>query len=456
MSGHSIEAIAGALLFLGSLLAIPWTAHRFLFYCFAFVAFSTYFVLGPEATLLVLGTALLAGASHWARARLSRSGWTEDSTDRLRSLFPAAAAASLAMLVTHVARRLLGQHAYPLPLATAADLGGFVASLVFLFAVYTVTKGAISRFAPGPGRAADPPPPGFETSTSLHLIIGVVGVPIHVAAQAAYVRGATLPWIGVLLWSLLMNGVISHEVARMRRVEQLVRQLATRERLAAIGEITARVVHQTRHQLGLIGIIMLRIERRISALSESDAEVVRGELQKLGEVQRELSDMLTRDLRGERSLEPSPPAAPSSYAAIVAEIAGRLEGLAASRGIKLDVGEVTVAETFAPRDARNVGRAVFNVLENAIVAATKRVGIEASLDGEQLVVAVRDDGPGVPENLLKHAMDPFVTTKPDGTGMGLAIAQAAVREEGGTLRLVNEPQGGLRVDFLIPRSPSGP
>lgn len=52
--------------------------------------------------------------------------------------------------------------------------------------------------------------------------------------------------------------------------------------------------------------------------------------------------------------------------------------------------------------------------------------------------------------VLRQAVEPFVTTKPDGTGMGLAIAHAAVREEGGVLRLVNRPRGGLRVDFLIP------
>jgi signal transduction histidine kinase len=111
---------------------------------------------------------------------------------------------------------------------------------------------------------------------------------------------------------------------------------------------------------------------------------------------------------------------------------------------------MAAAVSLTPRSAENVGHAIFNILENAIVAASSRVSVDASLAGDELVVAVVDDGPGMPVLLLERAMEPFVTTKPEGTGMGLAIASAAAREEGGRVSLVNQESRGLRVEFVVP------
>lgn len=62
-------------------------------------------------------------------------------------------------------------------------------------------------------------------------------------------------------------------------------------------------------------------------------------------------------------------------------------------------------------------------------------------------VFVRDDGPGMSEESLVKAMQPFYTTRAEGTGMDLAIAHAAAGREGGEVVLSNRADGGLEVRF---------
>jgi len=53
---------------------------------------------------------------------------------------------------------------------------------------------------------------------------------------------------------------------------------------------------------------------------------------------------------------------------------------------------------------------------------------------------VRDNGPGVPEDLLAHLFDPFVTTKPKGSGLGLALAAKIVGDHGGIIECESQPR----------------
>jgi signal transduction histidine kinase len=443
------EAVAFAFLLAGSFFALPWTRQRTIHYCFAFVADAAYFALGPRAALLVAGAGSVGAFAQVVYSRWARRVDRPQAKGRTSSLLAATGATVIAIGVTHGVRWWLGLREYPLPFEGARDAGAFLLTLCGLYLVFTTTKEGLHVVARRFESPSDDREPAVETSTSLYTLGGIVGAPMQFAAYAVYARGGTVGWACVMLWSVLVNAVIGREVWRMRRVGTLMSELAAKERLAAIGEVTARIVHQTRHQLGLIGFIVHRIERRIAALPEGDAAVVREELDKLGEVQDELRRMLARDLRGDPGSPPAVPP-PTTYGSLVRSVVARLEGLAASRSVRVDVGGLTAAESLAPRDAENVAHALFNVLENAIVAARREVRIAAEKRGADLVVSIVDDGPGMPDAVAAHALEPFVTTKPDGTGMGLPIARAAVGEEGGSLLISNLPRGGLSVDFVFP------
>lgn len=101
-------------------------------------------------------------------------------------------------------------------------------------------------------------------------------------------------------------------------------------------------------------------------------------------------------------------------------------------------------------------RAIGNLLENAIRYGTEvEVGIEDSPD--QLRIAIRDRGPGLPGELLEKVFEPFFRAETSrnlqtgGTGLGLSIARNIAQAQGGELRLRNRPGGGLEALLILPR-----
>ena len=287
----------------------------------------------------------------------------------------------------------------------------------------------------------------IRPAVSAYVIAGVSSAPLQFSAHAVFDANNVFAWSVALAWAFLLNAAFARQLERQRRIAELMDELAAKERLAAVGEVTARVVHQTRHQLGLIGITVHRITKRASSLSGEDARVVNEELEKLGEVQRELSEMLTSVLR-----QTSHPASvtSSSYADVVAAVARRLDALAVSRGVRLELGDLEASRAVSPKNAENVSHAVFNVLENALVAAHALVAVDVATRGARLVIRVADDGPGIAPSVIARAAVPFVTTKAEGTGMGLAIARAAVEGEQGTLTIANRESGGCVVEISVP------
>ncbi len=102
-----------------------------------------------------------------------------------------------------------------------------------------------------------------------------------------------------------------------------------------------------------------------------------------------------------------------------------------------------------------IKRAVTNLLENALHHA-QHVRITLDQRGGAVVLAVEDDGPGIPEEALAQVLEPFArldtARRRDtvGLGLGLAIVVRAVAMEGGRLHLSNRPQGGLRAEISLP------
>ena len=124
----------------------------------------------------------------------------------------------------------------------------------------------------------------------------------------------------------------------------------------------------------------------------------------------------------------------------------------------VDASRIVLSLEDAPHrfhlDAERVRQALTNLLLNAVQAspagalATARVATE----GDALVFTVRDRGPGIPPADLERIFEPFYTTRPTGTGLGLAVAQRIVQMHGGTLTAANDPEGGASFRMAIPRA----
>ena len=114
-----------------------------------------------------------------------------------------------------------------------------------------------------------------------------------------------------------------------------------------------------------------------------------------------------------------------------------------------------------PAYPRSLKRCLQNLIDNAI-----RYGHMAQVtvrdDARQLTIAVRDDGPGIPEELLTRALEPFYRVESSrnagtgGFGLGLSIAQTVALAHHGELLLRNGAQGGLVATLILPRAPLPP
>jgi PAS domain S-box-containing protein len=119
-----------------------------------------------------------------------------------------------------------------------------------------------------------------------------------------------------------------------------------------------------------------------------------------------------------------------------------------------DYGDVATVRANPPR----LGQVFLNLLLNAAqataVGRTRPAEIEivTRMDGDTVVVEVNDDGVGIPAALGDRIFEPFVTSKPEGTGLGLYIARSTVREHGGNILIVARPAGGTSIHVRLPGS----
>jgi signal transduction histidine kinase len=103
-------------------------------------------------------------------------------------------------------------------------------------------------------------------------------------------------------------------------------------------------------------------------------------------------------------------------------------------------------------------RCLTNLLRNAVDYGI-RAQVEV-IDGPQLTLRIRDEGPGIPADALEQVFEPFYRIESSrnrdtgGTGLGLSIARDIAQAHGGTIQLANLPERGLEVTLRLPRQQS--
>jgi len=114
--------------------------------------------------------------------------------------------------------------------------------------------------------------------------------------------------------------------------------------------------------------------------------------------------------------------------------------------------EVSPGELATSFDRSQVEQVLINLVKNAVEAGSNSddIMVRVSMDGSWATAVVSDRGPGMTSEALAHAMMPFYSTKPNGSGLGLALCLDLVEAHGGTLCVRNRPEGGLEVRLRLP------
>ncbi len=104
---------------------------------------------------------------------------------------------------------------------------------------------------------------------------------------------------------------------------------------------------------------------------------------------------------------------------------------------------------------RAIRRALTNLIENAVKYG-KRAIVSLRIEDQYAILAVADEGPGIPADRIEDMLQPFTRLEASrsrdtgGTGLGLALVRAVASAEAGKLRLSNRPEGGLLAELALP------
>jgi two-component system, NtrC family, sensor kinase len=221
-------------------------------------------------------------------------------------------------------------------------------------------------------------------------------------------------------------------------------ELANTERLAAIGRLAGGVAHEINNPLG--GILAFAQIMQRDAVTDAERREYLAEIEKSALRCKDIVEALLRFSRQAARTE--------RRSLLLADVVrDAVRALAAREPERALPARLTLAERLPPvmGDAGQLQQVVTHLVANALDSGARRgdVEIETSLDADDVVLAVRDRGAGIPEEHLQRLYDPFFTTKEEGRGrgLGLAVVYAIVTDHGGRIAARNREGGGA--EFLV-------
>jgi two-component system, NtrC family, sensor kinase len=226
------------------------------------------------------------------------------------------------------------------------------------------------------------------------------------------------------------------------------RELAEADRLAAIGETSARIAHELRNPLAGIelGLRNLRVDCELAggAPDKSFYERLDPMVDELQRMSRLLTSLLEQ---GRRSPEP---AVKTDVSTCVREtlVLARYQ---TSESIKIETTIPDDINCILPRDA--LRQVVFNLVLNAVQAIGQTVGtvkVQLRKGDDAVILYIADDGPGFPEDILTLGPRIFVTRRTGGSGLGLPTVRRLLEQLGGRMELANPAEGGALVTVTFP------
>lgn len=258
---------------------------------------------------------------------------------------------------------------------------------------------------------------------------------------------------------LVQAGLISgllHERRRRQVAEvesrQRLAELAHANRYSAVGELTTSIAHELNQPLGSILTNAETAELLLKASSPDINELqqiladIRRDDQRASEVIRRLRSVLKKTPFEIKDIELND---------TVREAIGLVRAVADGRRITLIYTPVLI-ELHVKGDAVQLQQVVLNLVINAMDAISdtdagkREVSVTTLLDGDWAEIRVGDTGPGIQVSDLATIFNPFFTTKPQGMGMGLAIAKTIIEAHQGTIAAANQAAGGALFTIRLP------
>jgi PAS domain S-box-containing protein len=230
-------------------------------------------------------------------------------------------------------------------------------------------------------------------------------------------------------------------VSDVTELKNLRERVIKTERMAALGEVAARVAHEIRNPLVSLGGFAKRLEKRLDGGLKEYADIIAKEVERLETILNEIlgfvkeARIMKETVNAGRILEE-----------VIAPMQAEIE----------DKGVVLVKESGEPIDIfvdpNRMKDALLNILRNSIqvVDAGGTVTVKTYRKDGECVFEIADTGPGISEADKPYIFDPFFTTKKSGTGLGLTITHRIIEEHAGRIEVRSEPGKGSTFSVFIP------
>ncbi len=245
------------------------------------------------------------------------------------------------------------------------------------------------------------------------------------------------------------SAVLFQDLTRLREMEEALRRS---ERLADLGLVAAGLAHEIRNPLAsMSGSIELLRDR--AGGSGEDQRLMEIVLREAGRLEELVAQFLA-------FARPAPPRKePTDVAAVLGETLQVFRNAPQAACVRI---EAALSPALADCDAAQIRQVAWNLLSNAAQA----VGAADGSDGARIRVGcgpdpagarfeVEDDGPGIAPSDLEKLFIPFFTTKPGGTGLGLATVHRIVDAHDGSIRVTSSPGKGSRFSVFLPAPRAG-
>jgi len=247
-----------------------------------------------------------------------------------------------------------------------------------------------------------------------------------------------------------LETALYHRVLYARTIES---EQSAKRAIAAREELVAVVSHDLKTPLSTIsmttGVLLDELSPAPGTEVRRSLERIRRSADRMGRLIRDLLD-LARLEGGRLSIEPQP----HEVAGLMNDVVELVRAEAAAKSVRLD-HEVSPGAERARCDRERILQVLANLVSNAIKFTPERgaIALQSQRDGGEVVLSVRDSGPGIPEDQRIHIFDRYWQAKETaqlGTGLGLSIAKGLVELHGGRIWVASTPGAGSTFSFTLP------
>jgi signal transduction histidine kinase len=282
------------------------------------------------------------------------------------------------------------------------------------------------------------PPPA--TWGAVVILMGLVGLPAFALAHVAERERRGRAEVERL------NAELTGTLTRLQAAQQ---ELVGAERMATVGRLSLKVVHEVRNPIAAIGLNAEMLGDIVGERAEAEMVEAKGLVSAIRDQVGALDGLTEEYLAFARF--PRPQFEEDSVNDMVSALTDFVHPLASRQGITVRAETDPTVPSMAI-DRSLLRQAVLNLIKNGLEALSQggSMTVTTRRVEDTVEIAVSDSGPGITEDVGRRLFEQFFTTKPQGSGLGLSITRQIATQHGGQIQWSSQPGAGATFTITLP------